>query len=146
MTDHALTGGCQCGLVRFACMAEPHRVSVCHCRMCQKAMGNVFGIFAGFATRDVRWTRDTPARFQSSEAGERGFCNACGTPLYYKVIDEGGIWLTVGSFDTPEHFPPVSASGVQSKLPWADALHELPGRNTIIQARFASRQHPDHDT
>ena len=36
------TGGCQCGAVRYALYAEPTNPHVCHCRMCQKAFGNVF--------------------------------------------------------------------------------------------------------
>jgi hypothetical protein len=31
-----MTGGCQCGAVRYALMSEPTHASICHCRMCQK--------------------------------------------------------------------------------------------------------------
>ena len=31
-----LTGGCQCGAVRYALYAAPDRAGICHCRMCQK--------------------------------------------------------------------------------------------------------------
>ena len=41
-----LTGGCQCGAVRFAVSAPPTKISVCHCRMCQKASGAPFASFA----------------------------------------------------------------------------------------------------
>jgi hypothetical protein len=43
MTDPkqpVLSGGCQCGAVRYALYAEPEGASVCHCRMCQKADTN----------------------------------------------------------------------------------------------------------
>ena len=30
----ALTGGCQCGAVRYALYAVPPEPSICHCRMC----------------------------------------------------------------------------------------------------------------
>jgi len=41
-----LTGGCQCGAIRFAVKAAPVKVSICHCRMCQKASGAPFASFA----------------------------------------------------------------------------------------------------
>ena len=34
-----LTGGCQCGAIRCAMTKAPAKVSICHCRMCQKASG-----------------------------------------------------------------------------------------------------------
>jgi hypothetical protein len=33
MTDK-LTGGCQCGRVRYGIAGEPVETTVCHCRMC----------------------------------------------------------------------------------------------------------------
>jgi len=30
----AMTGGCQCGAVRYALMSEATHASICHCRMC----------------------------------------------------------------------------------------------------------------
>jgi hypothetical protein len=34
-----LSGGCQCGAIRYRLTATPERVHLCHCRMCQKAVG-----------------------------------------------------------------------------------------------------------
>ena len=45
-TKPVLTGGCQCGAIRFAVSAPPMKVSICHCRMCQKASGAPFASFA----------------------------------------------------------------------------------------------------
>ena len=75
-----MTGGCQCGAVRYALMSEPTQASICHCRMCQKAFGNYFAPLTGVPRKDLVWTKGQPGIFRSSEAAERGFCRDCGTP------------------------------------------------------------------
>ena len=72
-TKPVLTGGCQCGAIRFALKAVPVKVSICHCRMCQKASGAPFASFADIARDDFSWTRGTPASFRSSSIAMRGF-------------------------------------------------------------------------
>lgn len=79
-TKPVLTGGCQCGAVRFAVSAPPNRISICHCRMYPKATGAPFASFADIEQTDFTWTRGKPAAFQSSSMAERDFCAACGTP------------------------------------------------------------------
>ena len=41
------TGGCQCGAVRYAAYAPLNHSHFWHCRMCQKAVGNLFAALAG---------------------------------------------------------------------------------------------------
>ena len=67
-----LTGGCQCGAVRYALYAEPD-VGICHCRMCQKATGGLFLASAGVPLAQFAWTKGEPAVFQSSSVAERGY-------------------------------------------------------------------------
>ena len=97
-----LTGGCQCGAVRFAVSAAPNRVSICHCRMCQKASGAPFASFADINKEDFAWTRGKPAAFKSSSIAERDFCAACGTPLSFRRIDGPRIEIITGAFDRPD--------------------------------------------
>ena len=91
-----LTGGCQCGAVRFAVYAEPLRTGLCHCRMCQKAVAGPFISLADYRHEDFAWTRSKPASFRSSTIAERDFCAACGTPLSYRQIGGPNIELTTG--------------------------------------------------
>ena len=147
-----LTGGCQCGAVRYALSTMPRAAAPCHCRMCQKASGGPFMVFAGVPSKFFALTRGMPAIFESSEIAERGFCRNCGTPLTYHLKNSERISVTVGSLDDPESIAPSEQHGVESKLSWVATLHDLPSRQTqewLDAADIKSvggHQHPDHDT
>jgi hypothetical protein len=147
-----LTGGCQCGAVRYALSVKPRGAAPCHCRMCQKAGGAPFMIFAGVPTKYFALTRGAPTIFQSSEIAERGFCNSCGTPLTYQLKASERISITVGSLDDPEAIEPNEQHGVESTLSWTATLHSLPSRRTqefldkVKITDVGNHQHPDHDT
>ena len=47
------TGGCQCGRVRYRAAALG-RMSLCHCRMCQRATGNAFAPLVTASRRRLR--------------------------------------------------------------------------------------------
>lgn len=146
-----MTGGCQCGAVRYALHSEPTHASICHCRMCQKAFGNYFAPLTGVPRADLVWTKGQPATFRSSEAAERGFCRDCGTPLTFSYVDRDRISVSIGSLDEPERVTPEMQYGLESMLPAFASLHSLPGQRTEDYAsaeelaRMTSRQHPDHE-
>lgn len=147
--NHRLTGGCQCGAVRFSCESLG-RASICHCRMCQKAFGNAFGPLV--TAKGLEWTRGEPKRFQSSNKVKRGFCAECGTPLAYE-FESFGTELAICAFDDPASIAPVIQVGTESRLPWCDSLPDLPSltpeqiaKRAPIFAGIISNQHPDHDT
>ena len=81
-----LTGGCQCGAIRYALYTQPDRAGICHCRMCQKAVGSPFNTWANVRVENFAWTRGRPATFRSSSAAGRGFCPRCGTPLCFAYV------------------------------------------------------------
>jgi hypothetical protein len=147
----SFTGGCQCGAVRFRVDGEPDEVSICHCRMCQKATGGFFGPYVGVKADELVWTRGERKRFQSSNKVWRGFCEACGTPLTYEYAG-AAIALAHGALDDPAAVTPTKQLGSPSKLPWIDGLADLPvheptePRAAAHLASIESLQHPDHDT
>lgn len=165
MTDRkpVHSGGCQCGAVRYALFAEPANASICHCRMCQKAFGSFFAPLAGVSMSDFAVTRGSLSTFKSSSAVERGFCNACGTPLTFRYLTHGAepsgdglvdeIDVSIGSLDQPERVKPRKQYGLESRLPWMDELDELPGSRTDVSTSAdtlsaiaaSNNQHPDHD-
>jgi hypothetical protein len=101
-----LSGGCQCGALRYQLGNPAKRTCICHCRMCQKASGQPFMAFATFDENDLRWTRGAPATFKSSNLAERGYCRDCGTPLFFK-FEGHEISVTIGSLDDPSEAPPT---------------------------------------
>jgi hypothetical protein len=151
MSDNVLTGGCQCGAVRFRVEGELKDASVCHCRMCQKAFGGFYAPLVNTKGAKLVWTRGQPKHFASSNFVNRGFCANCGTPLTYEAPD--GVALAIAAFDNPQMIAPTVQFGIEGKLPYADGIPALPARQTIddiIAAPFLDRlvsyQHPDHDT
>ena len=112
-------GGCQCGAIRYQANSLEDNSHVCNCRMCQKAMGNFFAALVGVPLKDFSWTRGSPSVFQSSKNVGRGFCQACGTPLFFQHADNSHISMTIGSFDERRLFL------WSSSLVWKDGYHKL---------------------
>jgi hypothetical protein len=126
-----LEGGCQCGHVRYAFYSEPVGADICHCRMCQRAMGNLFmATVGGVALDDFAWTAGEPARFCSSSIAERFFCADCGTPLAFRYLERPTISVATGSLDQPERGRPTMQIGVESRLPWLDEALATPQHRT----------------
>jgi hypothetical protein len=148
MNDKSLTGGCQCGAVRFR-VESFGRASICHCRMCQKQFGSFYGpLVTGIG---VIWTRGAPKHFHSSNAVRRGFCGDCGTPLTFE--SDGAVDLAIGALDDPKVAAPVIQVNPNDKLPFVDGIPGLPTRSAeekepldVRMPGFAGYQHPDHDT
>ena len=142
-----LTGGCQCGAVRFA-VSELGRPSICHCRMCQKAFGSFFAPLV--TAKDGRFTRGKPKWFHSSNLARRAFCADCGTPLAYET--RYGLEFAIGAFDDPEKTAPVIQVNMTDKLACYDQLSSLPVKDDPSEewldfmAEVQSHQHPDHET
>ncbi len=67
MTAEALTGGCQCGAVRYALDEQPTNPHICHCRMCQKAFGSFFAPLMSVSVKNFEVTRGELAIFMSSD-------------------------------------------------------------------------------
>lgn len=145
------TGGCQCGAVRFRVEGALTSVSICHCRMCQKALGNFYAPLATTPKGGLKFTRGEPKRYRSSNHVLRGFCADCGTPLTFEAPD--GVALAIGAFDDPAEVAPTKQWGIEMKLPYVDHLHDLPAHTTDEDTTDApyleslvNYQHPDHDT
>lgn len=147
-----LTGGCQCGAIRYRVDAAPNGATLCHCRMCQKASGGPFMAFAGAPIEAFVVTRGALSTFRSSDVAERGFCAACGTPLTYRLLASPRVGFTLGSLDDPGAISPETQFGGDMRVAWLGAALAAPEASLsdwLQSQRLASvgsRQHPDHET
>src|SRR3954451_11093812 len=103
MTEYR--GGCLCGAVRYSCVAVPVNERICHCRLCQKAIGAAFNARVLFRIDDVA-IEGPLATVNTSADLERGFCANCGTTMFSRRDSAGIIGITTGSLDDPSLFKP----------------------------------------
>jgi hypothetical protein len=108
MTIHP--GGCLCGAVRYETLAGPVRVTICHCRFCQRATGSAYMVEPIFRVEDLRLISGTPTVYDLRSTGSGKivhvhFCQTCGTKLYLtfeRFIETCGVYA--GTFDEPDWF------------------------------------------
>lgn len=132
------TGGCLCGGVRFEITTEVRETGACHCGMCRKASG---GIFLGVQVPSDRLTftlDDTHAVYTSSPWAERGFCDRCGSSLYYRVTAPGphqGVWhVGLGTLDAPDGIDLTGEIYIDKKpdgYSFADETHKMTEADVI---------------
>ena len=86
----SLRGACLCGAVTFA-VAPPYRwFAHCHCSMCRKHHGSLFGTGVGVADALFHWLEgaDAIVHYRATDAFERPFCRHCGSTVPAVSHDE----------------------------------------------------------
>jgi hypothetical protein len=92
-----LTGGCNCGQVRYEIEGEPLRVGLCHCETCRKETGSAFSYFGVWPRARAKVSGDT--RSWNSRAGARHFCPSCGSSLFGAEEGHAEIEFKLGTLD-----------------------------------------------
>jgi hypothetical protein len=103
-------GGCLCGGIRYSVKTPPMRVTICHCRFCQRATGSAFLVEPIFGKSDFNVTSGEPKTYHHRSAGsgkmvDVHFCSRCGTKLFLsfeRFTDVVGVYG--GTFDDPNWF------------------------------------------
>src|SRR5262245_15305127 len=86
----SIRGACLCGAVAFA-VAPPYRwFAHCHCSMCRKHHGSLFGTSLGVARAALHWLQgaDEIVHYSATAAFERPFCRRCGSTVPAVSHDE----------------------------------------------------------
>jgi len=134
MTDLPLTGGCNCGAVRYEVTAPLQGASYCHCRRCQRRSGAAASANAHAAPESfhiISGEQELRA-WTPQDGGTKWFCGVCGSAIY-AVNDRHPDWVGVrmGSFDDDPGVRPSVRSWVGAAAPWEpipdDGLPRFPG-------------------
>ena len=97
--SEAHQGSCLCGAVRYTVRGPLSPVWGCHCTQCRKTSGHfVAATNADNADFDIE---DDGALtwFSSSETAERGFCNKCGSSLFWRQKQGERTSIMAGTLD-----------------------------------------------
>ena len=96
-------GSCLCGAVNIYATKINHHLAACHCSMCRKWGGAALLVVE--CDSDVSFSgEENIGVYQSSEWAERGFCQKCGSHLFYRLKDKSHYYIPVGIFDNSEGF------------------------------------------
>ena len=125
-----LVGGCQCGAVRYRAEGQPRKIHYCHCRMCQRAVGNMFAAFVPMRQDqgDLGTAEPVPIFLCRSAASARlrHAAELC--------LRQVGLDLPLpGSLDEPTAVRPEFHYG-ENQMPW---LHFLPTNSRVARTNEA---------
>ena len=125
-----LTGGCQCGAIRYAITDEPIMAATCHCRDCQYSSGGAPAHALIFPTGSITLLRGNPKehryRGESGHTVMRSFCADCGTPLFGNSAGMGYDIVRAGSLDDPEAFHARASLWTDSAPSWHHVDRSVP--------------------
>jgi hypothetical protein len=117
-----LTGGCQCGAVRYEIAAEPLTFYACHCTECRRQSASAFGLSMLFPSAAVRITQGALKEWRrpTANGGELAcrFCPDCGTRILHEAPGSGIVSLKAGTLDNPGRFAPAAHIWTRSAQPW----------------------------
>lgn len=98
-----ISGQCVCGAVKVSATVTNPIVRACHCDMCRR---HTSSMFMSLPTDPGSQIIEGPVKsFQSSDWAERGFCEVCGSTLWYGTLHDGAKNLAAGLFDNAAAAP-----------------------------------------
>jgi hypothetical protein len=126
-----LSGGCQCGEIRYTIRVEPIATSVCHCMECKRQSGSAFGMSMIVPRDGFELTSGEPRIFrrQADSGGTVAcaFCPSCGTRIYHlpSRLPES-VNVKPGTLDDPSSVRPVIEIWTARRMPWLEIDGDLP--------------------
>ncbi len=142
MTTLPLTGGCNCGAVRYEVSAPLVRASYCHCKRCQRRSGSAASAQAHPAPGTFRIVAGERAlrMWKPSDGGEKWFCGEFGSAIYgSNASHPESIGIRMGTFDDDPGVSPSVRQFVAFAVSWEslpdDGLPRFPGSRHLAETR-----------
>ena len=131
------TGGCLCGAVRFRATPRGREFGVCHCGMCRRWSAGPFACIECDGEVEFE-SSEALGVYRSSEWAERGLCQRCGSPLFYRLVGKAHYFVSIEAFDQRDDFVFASQIFIDEKpayYAFADKTKNMTG--TEVFAAFA---------
>lgn len=116
-----LTGGCQCGRVRFRMKADPVVFYLCHCSECQRHTSSAFGESLRFRREDMDVDPGLVSVSRMSDSGKERqgwFCPDCGVRIWHGTNGSPEINIKAGTLDDTSWLVPAGHIWCRSRQPF----------------------------
>lgn len=113
-----LTGGCQCGRIRYRITGVPVTFYLCHCRECQRHTSSAFGESLRVAREDLEIEGEMKVTTRVSDAGnlrEGRFCPDCGVRIVHGTAGSALVNIKAGTLDDAIWLVPAGHIWTRSK-------------------------------
>lgn len=118
-------GQCLCGAVKFTLESPEDKVSACHCSSCVRWSSGP--LLAVHCHGPVHFDgEENITAYRSSDWAERGFCNKCGTNLFYRLVEPGTYILSYGIFNGKKDFELENQIFIDEKPALYDFANKTP--------------------
>jgi hypothetical protein len=121
-----IKGQCDCGAVAFTLPKVRESVTMCHCKQCRRMAGHFW------ASTHAPWdslefsNQSGLAWYRSSDWAKRGFCNRCGSTLFYRLNSEDGVGIAAGCLADPTGLKPGKHIFTKYKGDYYDIADDAP--------------------
>jgi hypothetical protein len=131
-SPYPVSGGCDCGQLRYRLLTAPLFVHCCHCRWCQRESGSAFALNAMIESDRVELLEGLPEMIDNPSASGKGQqfarCPRCRVAVWSHYAGAGSSvsFVRVGSLDEPDRLPPDIHIFTLSRQPWVVLGDRIP--------------------